>query len=92
MQLWDYEVREIQKVGKTQEVEALLKAFGEAGYELVSLTPVANSAIMQGNSSHLLAVFKRPRAMDPQQGENPPPPFDQWGQPANRQPPSRRVS
>ncbi len=65
MQLWDYEVREIKRISKTQEMEALLKTFGEAGYELVSLTPVANTAITHGNTSHLVAVFKRPRPYVP---------------------------
>jgi len=73
MQLWDYEVREIKKGGKAQEVAALLKSFGDVGYELVSLTPVANSMMEHGNTSHLLAVFKRPRPVQ-----------DQYGQPQHR--------
>jgi len=73
MQQWDYEVREIQRVGKTKDIEALLKSFGDIGFELVSLTPVANSALVPANTSHLLAVFKRPRPVQ-----------DQYGQPQQR--------
>ncbi len=68
MQQWDYEVREITDPGKTKDVAAILHAFGEAGWELTSLTPVANSTFTHGNTSHLLAVFKRPRPTQDQYG------------------------
>jgi len=59
MQAWDYEVWTF-KADETQKLATTLQTKGQQGWELISLTPVAKSIMLEGTTTEMVAVFKRP--------------------------------
>jgi len=70
MDLFDYFVREYNLKDDQKEIaryEADLRQAGQEGWELVNVTPLALTTMQRGNTSKLLATFKRKRPAYQQQ-------------------------